>query len=69
MTVAVRDAIGYKILEEETKFKVTSIRYKFPQIFDWLNLQDTNVWIILALMLLVMLLITYVPMLSLFLIR
>lgn len=53
MTMAVRDAIGYKIIEEETKFKVTNIRYKFPQIFDWLNFQDINVIIIIILMLVV----------------
>jgi lipoprotein-releasing system permease protein len=53
MTVAVRDAIGYKITEEETKFKVTNIRIKYPQIFDWLNFQDINVVIIIFLMLVV----------------
>jgi lipoprotein-releasing system permease protein len=53
MTLAVRDAIGYKLVEEETKFKVTSIRTKYPQIFDWLNFQDINVIIIILLMLIV----------------
>ncbi len=53
MTIAVRDAIGYKITEEDTKFKVTSIRAKYPQIFDWLNFQDINVIIIIFLMLIV----------------
>jgi len=53
MTMAVRDAIGYKIIEEETKFKVTNIRFKYPQIFDWLNFQDINVIIIILLMLIV----------------
>jgi len=53
MTMAVRDAIGYKITEEETKFKVTNIRIKYPQIFDWLNFQDINVIIIIFLMLIV----------------
>jgi lipoprotein-releasing system permease protein len=53
MTMAVRDAIGYNIKEEETKFKVTSIRTKYPQIFDWLNFQDINVFIIILLMLVV----------------
>ncbi|HEY5470794.1 MAG TPA: ABC transporter permease [Bacteroidales bacterium] len=53
MTLAVRDAIGYKITEEETKFKVTNIRTKYPQIFDWLNFQDVNVIIIIILMLVV----------------
>jgi lipoprotein-releasing system permease protein len=53
MTMAVRDAIGYKITEEDTKFKVTNIRIKYPQIFDWLNFQDINVIIIIVLMLVV----------------
>jgi lipoprotein-releasing system permease protein len=53
MTLAVRDAIGYRILEDETKFKVTNIRIRYPQIFDWLNFQDMNVIIIITLMLLV----------------
>lgn len=53
MTLAIRDAIGYRIAEEQTKFKVTSIRNRFPQIFDWLNFQDVNVIIIILLMLVV----------------
>jgi lipoprotein-releasing system permease protein len=53
MTSAVRDAIGYKIEEEDTKYKVTNIRMKYPQIFDWLNFQDINVIIIILLMLIV----------------
>jgi lipoprotein-releasing system permease protein len=53
MTMAVRDAIGYKITEDEAKFKVTNIRIKYPQIFDWLNFQDINVIIIIFLMLVV----------------
>jgi lipoprotein-releasing system permease protein len=53
MTLAVRDAIGYKLEEDETKFKVTNIRTKYPQIFDWLNFQDINVIIIILLMLIV----------------
>jgi len=53
MTIAVRDAIGYKITEEEAKFKVTNIRIMYPQIFDWLNFQDINVIIIILLMLVV----------------
>jgi len=53
MTMEVRDAIGYKITEEDTKFKVTNIRAKYPQIFDWLNFQDINVIIIIFLMLIV----------------
>jgi lipoprotein-releasing system permease protein len=53
MTLAVRDAIGYRLTEEEPKFKVISIRSKYPQIFDWLNFQDINVIIIIILMLIV----------------
>jgi lipoprotein-releasing system permease protein len=52
-TLAVRDAIGYRLTEDEVKFKVTNIRLKYPQIFDWLNFQDINVIIIILLMLIV----------------
>lgn len=37
----------------ENWLRVTSITDKYPQFFDWLGLLDMNVWIILALMLLV----------------
>jgi lipoprotein-releasing system permease protein len=53
MTMAVREAVGFRITEEETKFKITNIRTKYPQIFDWLNFQDVNVIIIIFLMLIV----------------
>ncbi len=53
MTMAVRDAIGYRLTEDDTKFKVTNIRVRYPQIFDWLNFQDMNVIIIITLMLIV----------------
>jgi lipoprotein-releasing system permease protein len=53
MTYVVRDAIGYKIAEDEEQLKVTNIRGRYPQIFDWLGFQDTNVIIILVLMILV----------------
>lgn len=53
MTMAVRDAIGYTVTEDEEKVKVTNIRDKYPQIFDWLNFQDVNVIIIILLMLVV----------------
>jgi len=53
MTMSVRDAIGYQVLEDEEKFKVTNIKMKYPQIFDWLNFQDINVIIIIFLMLVV----------------
>lgn len=53
MTSAVRDAIGYRISENDPKFRVSDIREKYPQIFDWLNFQDLNVIIIITLMLVV----------------
>ncbi len=53
LTAAVRDAVGYRIAEDQTNFKVTNIRMKYPQIFDWLNFQDVNVIIIILLMLIV----------------
>jgi lipoprotein-releasing system permease protein len=53
MTEAVRSTIGYRIAEDEEKFKVRNIREKYPQIFDWLNFQDVNVIIIIFLMLVV----------------
>lgn len=53
MTDVIRDSIGYRISEEEEQLKVTNIRGRYPQIFDWLGFQDTNVIIILVLMILV----------------
>ena len=53
LTWKVRDLAGYKISEDQTRLKVQSIIEKYPQIFDWLNLQDMNVWIILILIFLV----------------
>ncbi|MDX9811522.1 MAG: ABC transporter permease [Bacteroidales bacterium] len=53
MSLSVRDAIGYRISENDPAFKVTNIRLKYPQIFDWLNFQDLNVIVIIILMLIV----------------
>jgi lipoprotein-releasing system permease protein len=53
MTSEVRDAVGYKVSQDETNFLITNIRGKYPQIFDWLNFQDINVIIIITLMLIV----------------
>lgn len=53
MTQRVRDIVGYGLEEDGSRLRVMSIRQKYPQIFDWLNLQDMNVIIILLLMLLV----------------
>jgi lipoprotein-releasing system permease protein len=53
MTEVVRDAVGYRVAEDEEQLKVTNIRNRYPAIFDWLGFQDTNVIIILILMILV----------------
>ncbi len=39
--------------EDETVLRPITITSKYPQIFDWLNLLDMNVWIILGLIILV----------------
>jgi len=53
ITLEVSDAVGYRVTQEDEKFKITNIRVKYPQIFDWLNFQDLNVIIIIFLMLVV----------------
>jgi lipoprotein-releasing system permease protein len=53
MTVKVNDIVGYSFTDKGTTLKVNSIKDKYPQLFDWLNLQDMNVKIILVIMLLV----------------
>ncbi|MBE0674395.1 MAG: ABC transporter permease [Bacteroidales bacterium] len=53
LTFVVRDAIGYTIAEDEERLKVSNIRLRYPQIFDWLNFQDLNVVVIIVLMLIV----------------
>jgi lipoprotein-releasing system permease protein len=53
LTWVVRDAIGYSMAEDEERLKVSNVRLRYPQIFDWLNFQDLNVIIIIVLMLIV----------------
>ena len=53
LTWLVREKVGTSFTEDKTRLRVENIIRKYPQIFDWLNLQDTNVWIILILMILV----------------
>jgi len=53
MTWDVQEVVGFEINENGHRLRVTSITEKFPQIFDWLNLQDMNVVIILVLIFLV----------------
>ena len=42
---------GNNFLQGGSSLKIMNIKERYPQIFDWLNLQDMNVWVILALML------------------
>ncbi|MCB2197636.1 MAG: ABC transporter permease [Bacteroidetes bacterium] len=50
MSQDVHDIVGFHFNPDGTKLKVVSIREKYPQMFDWLDLTDMNVYIILALM-------------------
>jgi len=49
----VKDDVGGIFSEDGSTFKVRSIKQKYPQIFNWLEMLDVNVWIILGLMILV----------------
>ncbi len=53
LTDSVYEIAGYHFTDDGNKLKITHIKQRYPQIFDWLSLQDINVWIILALMVLV----------------
>ena len=52
-----KEIVRYNIMgifsDDGSTFKVRSIKQKFPQIFNWLEMLDVNVWIILGLMILV----------------
>jgi len=50
MASFIRSNYTYKVLPDGSKLKVVSITEKYPQIFDWLNVTDVNVWVILVLM-------------------
>ena len=49
----VRDMVVSHMVENAPMLKVVNIVAKYPQIFDWLRLLDMNVWVILALMVVV----------------
>lgn len=53
ITDAIEEITSSLIEEDKPTVKVTNIREKYPQIFDWLNFQDLNVIIIILLMLVV----------------
>jgi lipoprotein-releasing system permease protein len=50
LTKEVQDITASSITQDKKMLQVLSIKEKYPQIFDWLDLQDMNVWIILILM-------------------
>ena len=49
----VRSQVAFDFLPDGSRMKVETIRQKNTQIFDWLNLQDMNVVILIILMLVV----------------
>lgn len=53
LTDSVFDIAGYQFADNGNKLKITNIKDRYPQIFYWLDLQNMNVWVILALMLIV----------------
>src|SRR5512133_2167811 len=53
MTKKVKDLTIHYSESDSTLMRPVSITSKYPQIFDWLNLLDMNVWIILTLIILV----------------
>ena len=50
MTEVVRDYAGYKILEDGSMLKVSSVKDNNRQLFDWITLTQMNVGVILAIM-------------------
>jgi len=53
LTYRVMNIVGFGFEDDRTRLKVVNIYDKYPQIFDWLNLQDMNVIVILILMIIV----------------
>ncbi|MGW8316893.1 MAG: ABC transporter permease [Bacteroidales bacterium] len=49
----VRDLVAFDFLDDGSRLKVETIKEKYSQIFDWLNLQDMNVVILILLMVIV----------------
>jgi len=53
VTEQVDEIVATNFFEDGSRLKVLNIVEKYPQIFDWLNLQDVNVMVIIILMLVV----------------
>ncbi|MBN2486916.1 MAG: ABC transporter permease [Bacteroidales bacterium] len=53
LTENVRLPVEFRFMEDGSRLRVLSIKEKYPQIFDWLNLLDMNVVAILVIMIIV----------------
>jgi len=53
ITEEVNEIVSTSFFDDGSRLKVLNIVEKYPQIFDWLNLQDVNVLVIIILMLVV----------------
>jgi lipoprotein-releasing system permease protein len=53
VTDSVKEKIGFQFFDNGSTLKVRNVVQNNPQIFDWLDLTDTNVWVILILMVIV----------------
>lgn len=53
LSIEVDDIVGFVFIDNDSRLKVQSIVDKYPNIFDWLNLQDINAAVLIILMLLV----------------
>jgi len=53
LSTNIRNNYTYPLFSEGTKLRVLPITTEFPQIFDWLNIIDVNVWVILTLVIIV----------------
>ena len=52
-TWRVMEEVGFTFTQDGGRLKVISVKDKYPQIFDWLQLLDMNVWVILIIMILI----------------
>ncbi len=50
MTEVVRGVAGYRIAEDGSMLRVTSVKDINRQLFDWIALTEMNVWVIIAIM-------------------
>jgi lipoprotein-releasing system permease protein len=51
LSIEVDDIVGFVFIDNDSRLKVQSIVDKYPNIFDWLNLQDINAAVLIILML------------------